>query len=257
MIDLATITHKARDWMHIRHRLQNSFGLCDPSCFKPRKSPMLCEIDTAGPTLASFVRPAPHILRVGLANGSKAPVTVVDRQSENETWVACMIAIRDSSDTQAFGTLFGHFAPRVKAFLMKSGTDAALAEECAQDVMATLWQKAHLFDPSRASVATWIFTIARNRRIDALRKDRRPEPEDVDWGPEDVPDQADVLALQQDSDALTRAVAALPEKQRTLIQAAYYGDLSHSEIASETGLPLGTIKSRIRLALDRLRHAMK
>jgi len=168
-----------------------------------------------------------------------------------------MIAVRDNRDTDAFASLFGHFAPRVKAFLMKSGTDAAQAEECAQDVMATLWQKAHLFDPSRASVATWVFTIARNRRIDALRKDRRPEPEDITWGPEETPDQADVLALQQDSEALVSAMATLPDKQRHLIEAAYFGDLSHSEIARETGLPLGTIKSRIRLALERLRHAMK
>jgi RNA polymerase sigma-70 factor (ECF subfamily) len=144
----------------------------------------------------------------------------------------------------------------VKGFLMKSGADAALAEECAQDVMATLWQKAGLFDPSRASVATWVFTIARNRRIDALRKARRPEPEDLPWGPEPEPDQAEVLEAQQDTDRLGAALAQLPEKQRALIERAFYGDLSHSEIAAETGLPLGTIKSRIRLALERLRQQM-
>jgi RNA polymerase sigma-70 factor (ECF subfamily) len=122
--------------------------------------------------------------------------------------------------------------------------------------MATLWRKAHLFDPAKASVSTWIFTIARNRRIDFLRKDRRPEPEELTWGPEQEPDQADVLALAQDTEKLGEALAALPEKQRNLIEKAYFGDLSHSEIAAETGLPLGTIKSRIRLALERLRHAM-
>jgi RNA polymerase sigma-70 factor (ECF subfamily) len=144
----------------------------------------------------------------------------------------------------------------VKGFLMKSGADAALAEECAQDVMATLWQKAGLFDPSRASVATWVFTIARNRRIDALRKSRRPEPEDLPWGPEPEPDQAEVMEAQQDTERLGTALAQLPEKQRALIERAFYGDLSHSEIAAETGLPLGTIKSRIRLALERLRQQM-
>lgn len=159
-------------------------------------------------------------------------------------------------DQRSFAELFGHFAPRVKAFLMKSGASEALAEECAQDVMATLWHKAHLFDPTRASVSTWIFTIARNKKIDALRKQRRPEPEDLTWGPEPEPDQADVMALQQDSRRLGDALRQLPEKQRELIERAYFGDLTHSEIAAETGLPLGTIKSRIRLALDRLRHAM-
>jgi RNA polymerase sigma factor (sigma-70 family) len=171
-------------------------------------------------------------------------------------WTALLRQVRDHQDKVAFAALFRHFAPRVKAFLMKSGADAALAEECAQDVMATLWQKAHLFDPTRASVATWIFTIARNRRIDALRKARRPEPEDLPWGPEPEPDQADALEMQQETDRLGEALAQLPEKQRALIVRAYYGDLSHSEIAAETGLPLGTIKSRIRLALDRLRHQM-
>ena len=78
----------------------------------------------------------------------------------------------------AFADLFRHFAPRVKAFLMKSGTGEALAEEVTQEVMATLWRKAHMFDPARATVATWIFTIARNRKIDALRKQNRPEPEE-------------------------------------------------------------------------------
>jgi RNA polymerase sigma-70 factor (ECF subfamily) len=123
--------------------------------------------------------------------------------------------------------------------------------------MATLWHKAHLFDPTRASVATWIFTIARNRRIDALRKERRAEPEELPWGPEEAAPQDHVLALQEEAAALGDALRKLPEKQRVLIERAYFGDLSHSEIAEETGLPLGTIKSRIRLALDRLRHAMK
>nr|WP_210878613.1 sigma-70 family RNA polymerase sigma factor [Roseovarius autotrophicus] len=178
-------------------------------------------------------------------------------KTENEDWVACMALVRDAGDEVAFARLFGHFAPRVKAFLMRSGADAALAEEVAQDVMATLWRKSHLFDPTRASVATWIFTIARNRRIDALRRAKRPEPEDLPWGPEPEPDQTEALMMQQESEKLGLALATLPEKQRVLIEKAYFGDLSHSEIAEETGLPLGTIKSRIRLALDRLRHAMK
>ncbi|MEM6579302.1 MAG: sigma-70 family RNA polymerase sigma factor [Pseudomonadota bacterium] len=179
-------------------------------------------------------------------------------KGEQETdWAEVVARIRDERDRQAFRALFVHFAPRVKAFLLRSGADASLAEECTQDVMATLWQKSHLFDPSRASVATWIYTIARNRKIDALRKLRRPEPEDLSWGPDEEPDQEDVLALQQESEKLGEAIAQLPEKQKELIEKAYFGNLTHSEIADVTGLPLGTIKSRIRLALDRLRHTMK
>lgn len=181
------------------------------------------------------------------------PVTDLSKRLE---WVAQIEAIRDRQDQQAFAELFRYFAPRVKAFLMKSGSPADFAEECTQDVMATLWRKAHMFDGTKASVSTWIFTIARNRKIDMIRKDRRPEPEDLLWGPESEPSAAEIMAIQQDSDELARALATLPDKQRKLIERAYFGELSHSEIAAETGLPLGTIKSRIRLALDRLRHAM-
>ena len=172
-------------------------------------------------------------------------------------WVDDLIAVRDDRDETAFIRVFGHFGPRVKAFLMRTGMDAALAEECAQEVLVTVWNKAHLYDASRASPSTWIVTIARNKKIDVLRKQRRPEPEDLPWGPEAEPDQAEVLGLQQESEQLGRALRDLPEKQRELIEKAYFGDLSHSEIADQTGLPLGTIKSRIRLALERLRHSMK
>jgi RNA polymerase sigma factor (sigma-70 family) len=191
------------------------------------------------------------------ATGVRQNTGLVVSRTEGETdWAGLLIRVRDHQDKAAFAALFRHFAPRVKGFLMKSGAGATLAEECAQDVMATLWQKAHLFDPTRASVATWVFTIARNRRIDALRKARRAEPEELDWGPEPEPDQAAVMEAQEETERLGRALAGLPERQRALIERAFYGDLSHSEIAAETGLPLGTIKSRIRLALDKLRHEM-
>ena len=125
-----------------------------------------------------------------------------------------------------------------------------------QEVMATVWQKAHMFDPARASVATWIFTIARNRRIDILRRSRRPEPEDLPWGPEPEADPADAVSLQQESRILGEALKDLPDNQRELIEKAYFGDMTHGEIARVTGLPLGTIKSRIRLALEKLRQSM-
>ena len=191
-----------------------------------------------------------------MSSDAKARVVMKERAEANEDWVSLMVRVRDEQDRVAFARLFQHFAPRVKAFLMKSGASEAMAEECAQEVMATLWTKAQMFDPARASVSTWIFTIARNKKIDALRKMRRPEPEDLPWGPEAEPDQADAMALRQESDRLKNAIKALPDKQRELIERAYFGDLSHSEIAEITGLPLGTIKSRIRLALERLRHAM-
>ena len=207
--------------------------------------------------------PVGHVTRV-MSKDKKAELAAVtvgtgtpNPQDEAVLCANCIVRIRSDQDRVAFAELFQHFAPRVKAFLMRSGADVTMAEECTQEVMATVWQKAHLYDPSRASAATWIFTIARNRKIDAIRKMRRPEPEELTWGPEEEPDQAETLALQQETEALGEALASLPEKQRELIEKAYFGALSHSEIAAETGLPLGTIKSRIRLALDRLRHKLK
>lgn len=184
----------------------------------------------------------------------KGQVRVSDRQQID--WAAEVRKVAQVQDADAFAALFDHFAPRVKAFLLKSGAEYSVAEECAQDVMVTVWNKAAQFDPARASVATWIYTIARNRRIDMLRRDRRPEPEDIFWGPEEEPDQFDAFALQQETDKLAIALRDLPEKQREMIESAYFGDLTHSEIAEATGLPLGTIKSRIRLALERLRHSL-
>lgn len=179
------------------------------------------------------------------------------RTVEAGEWVGQVRRIADAKDQAAFAEVFGHFAPRVKGFLIRSGLSEAMAEDCTQEVMATLWHKAALFDPCKASVATWVFTIARNRKIDMLRKQRRPEPEDLPWGPEPHPEQVEVLGRQQEATRLGAALAALPEAQRDLVRAAYFGDLSHSEIAEKTGLPLGTIKSRLRLALEKLRHAMQ
>ena len=174
-----------------------------------------------------------------------------------KNWVKQLQQVQKSQDSKAFAELFDYFAPRVKSFLIRSGASNSMAEDCAQEVMATVWLKAHLFDPSRASVSTWIFTIARNKNIDALRKQRRPEPEDLTWGPESEPEAADILTLQQETEQLRLAMSALPDAQQALLQKAYFGDLSHSEIAVETGLPLGTIKSRLRLALDKLRQTMR
>ena len=228
----------------------------DPTWVRQRNTVMFTEMDTV---VQDDVATAPAARPAGRGTkrtkGSSVNGTKNNGAAKCE-WVSHVKRIRQSQDQAAFAELFQHFAPRVKAFLIRSGSDATLAEECAQEVMATLWHKAHLFDPSRATVATWVFTIARNKRIDAIRKQRRPEPEELTWGPEAEPEQEDVIALQQETAQLKTALLQLPEAQRELIEKAYFGDLSHREIASQTGLPLGTIKSRIRLALDRLRHAM-
>ena len=176
--------------------------------------------------------------------------------SEQTIW---MLAIRDQRDKAAFGRLFDYYAPRLKGFIIRAGAPRAQAEDVVQDVMLTVWRKAHLFDPNRAQVSSWIYQIARNRQIDVIRKEARPMPEALkaeDDGSVE-PDAGQVMALEQETDKLRMALDKLAPAQREMIERAYLGELSHSEIREATGLPLGTIKSRIRLGLERLRHELK
>ncbi|MGR3365088.1 MAG: sigma-70 family RNA polymerase sigma factor [Maritimibacter harenae] len=169
-----------------------------------------------------------------------------------------MLAIRDQRDKRAFAQLFDHFAPRLKGFVIRSGAAPGQAEDIVQDVMLSVWRKAHLFDPERAQVSSWIYQIARNRQIDIARKNGRPLPEALKAEEtETEPDAGQVLALEQETDVLREALNRLNPDQREMIEKAYLGELSHSDIAETTGLPLGTIKSRIRLGLERLRHELK
>ena len=167
-----------------------------------------------------------------------------------------MIAVRDERDRAAFASLFDHFAPRLKGFIMRSGTSAAQAEEIVQEVMLTVWRKANLFDPHRAQVSAWIYQIARNQQIDVIRKERRPLPEELGANTEVEPDASQILAVEQEAGQLKQAIAKLKPDQRDIIEKAYLGELTHQEISNQTGLPLGTIKSRIRLGLERLRHEL-
>ena len=180
----------------------------------------------------------------------------IDTWDESE-WARRLLAVGRHRDRDAFEELFTHFAPRVKSFLMRTGLSDGQAEDCMQDAMVSVWRKAHLFDPARAGASTWVFSIARNRKIDLIRAARRPEPEDLPWGPEPERDQADALSLKDDSRRLADAIAQLPPPQRDLIEHAFFGEMTHAEIVAVTGLPLGTIKSRIRLGIDRLRRAME
>lgn len=163
-------------------------------------------------------------------------------------------AIAARQDRDAFASLFAFYAPRVKSYLMRLGAAEALAEELAQDVMATVWRKAGLYDPTQASPSTWIFRIARNRRIDVLRRTQRPlDGEDPALQPDAPPAPDDAVSAAQEESLVRNALPHLPEEQLALIRAAFYEGLSHAEIAERTGLPLGTVKSRIRLALEKLR----
>jgi RNA polymerase sigma factor (sigma-70 family) len=168
-------------------------------------------------------------------------------------------AVGRDQDRSAFVALFAHFAPRVKAYLVHAGSDSAAADELTQEVMLQVWRKAAYFDPAQANAATWIFTIARNKRIDAFRRGRRPEfdPNDVALTPEPEAAADQVLDAAEQAERLGNAIRALPAEQATLLHQAFFQDKSHSVIAAESGLPLGTVKSRLRLALARLRAGLR
>ncbi|PJE28038.1 sigma-70 family RNA polymerase sigma factor [Pseudooceanicola antarcticus] len=168
-----------------------------------------------------------------------------------------MLAVRDQRDRQAFARLFAFYAPRVKGVLMRSGMGSAAAEDVVQDVMLAVWHKAAQFDPARAQVSGWIYRIARNRQVDIARKAGRPLPEEVETETPPEADPGALMALAEESGKLRQALAKLKPEQREVITRAYLGDLTHGEIREQTGLPLGTIKSRIRLGLERLRHELK
>ena len=183
--------------------------------------------------------------------------TGVDRtEKKMDAWSKCLIAVRDEEDSASFARLFQHFGPRVKSFLISKGASDGVAEEAMQEAMATVWFKARLFDPARASASTWIFTIARNKFLDSIRKTNRPEPEDVDWEGEAPQEPMELVAAAEEAKLVKEAIEQLPDGQKEIVQKAFFGDLSHSEIAALTGLPLGTIKSRIRLGLERMRKEL-
>ena len=158
----------------------------------------------------------------------------------------------------AFKKLFEYFAPRLKGYLMRLGSSEAQAEELVQDVMLTVWRKAALFDRRKAAASTWLFTIARNRRIDILRREKYPEldPEDPALVPDEEVQPDDAVIMAERKAEVQSAMATLPEEQVELVKLAFYKGWSHSEIAKETGLPLGTVKSRLRLSFTRLKEAL-
>jgi RNA polymerase sigma-70 factor, ECF subfamily len=176
-------------------------------------------------------------------------------ERERNRFCDLMERVAQFKDKSAYGELFSYYGPRVKAYLLRLGAEDALAEELAQDVMVIVWRKAELYDRTQASVSTWLFRIARNKRIDAIRRTKKPEldPNDPLLLPSS-PVAADTLISGAQRDYLVReAMTDLPDEQKTLLRQAFYEGLSHREIAEQSGTPLGTVKSRLRLAFLKLR----
>ncbi len=167
--------------------------------------------------------------------------------------------VAQNLDREAFGSLFDQLAPRVKSLLMRRGMDSAGAEDVMQEVMISVWTKAGLFDATRGSVQAWVYTIARNALIDRVRK-QKPQLsiEMIEWDPIDESEGVEDRMLREErSVKLNGAMKTIPSDQLTILNMAYREELTQTEIATKLGLPLGTVKSRMRLAYAKLREAME
>ena len=172
-----------------------------------------------------------------------------------------VVAVAKRQDKAAFTTLFDHFAPRIKAYLMRLGASPGNADEMTQDVMLVLWRKSALFDPGRSSLRTWLYRVARNRRIDMMRRERIDFLDPADFALDvidpSIHDADQQIDMRDRGDLLLRALGTLSEDQASLVRLAFFESLSHSEIAERTKIPLGTVKSRIRLAFASLRRQLE
>jgi len=169
-----------------------------------------------------------------------------------------LIAVGACRDDKAFSMLFDHFRPRVQAQLVRLGVAPVAAEDLTQDVMETIWRKAHLYDPRKSAASTWVQQIARNRRIDVRRRSREFAfaAEDFHAIPDPAEGSDDCFDAARRERRIRVALDALPHEQFTLVRLAFFEGLSHSTIARRLNLPLGTVKSRLRLAFVCLRRLL-
>ena len=187
------------------------------------------------------------------------PENLTDRHNEDQVARRLIVSVARNLDREAFAQLFDAFAPRLKSFMIRKGASPEVAEDLVQETMISVWRKAGLYDPSKGSALTWIFTIARNLRIDRIRKESSmPLSELGDYdAPSDEMANDDVLSRKQESQRVAQALAEIPAEQKQVIMLAFVDDISQSEIAERLKLPLGTVKSRMRLAYARLRKNLE
>jgi len=226
----------------------------------PVQSSMIASLSIAQPfdalRLRRVSRRRPCVAPVAASGAAMSDSSDATRRSDE--WSDRIGAIAASEDRAAFSDLFAFFAPRVKGYLQRTGTSEAQAEEIAQETLLAVWRKARLYDPGNASAATWIFTIARNLRIDSLRRERRGgairvEQVEAEFEVDGAP-LADARLMTTETEARVRkALKALPSDQMRVIEMSFFEERPHGEIARTLQIPLGTVKSRVRLAMGRLR----
>ncbi len=190
-----------------------------------------------------------------LRSMSVSTPTLKEPLTQPEEMTIHLQAVAISQDKTAFAALFAYYGPRLKAYMRSLGANDGTAEELAQEAMLSVWRKAHQFNAEKASAGTWIFTIARNLRIDVLRKERRPEidPNDPALVPDSDPEPDIQASMEQQRVLLHKAIHELPEDQALVLKKSFFEDKPHAVIASELNIPLGTVKSRLRLAFNRVR----
>ncbi len=183
----------------------------------------------------------------------------IDRQREDQVARQLILNIAKNLDKQAFATLFDLQAPRLKSFMMRRGASPEQAEDLVQEAMISVWTKAGLYNPDKGSVLTWVFTIAKNLRIDRIRKEASmPLAELIDYdAPSDEPGHDEMLMRRQESQQVARALTEIPPEQKQVLMLSFVEDMPQMEIARRLGLPLGTVKSRMRLAYMRLRKTLE
>ena len=193
-----------------------------------------------------------------LDKGMSSNATVASRVVPDEL-SELLIAVAEHKDRKAFIKLFEHFGPRVKSYLKRLGVNDSEADDLMQEVMLTVWRRAEQFDCRKARASTWIFTITRNKRIDAIRRERRPEldPNDPALVPDRDEDPSEAVSANEWRAAIKRAIDEVPEEQAKLLRMSFFEDKTHDAIATELDLPLGTVKSRIRLAVAKLRRSLE
>ena len=184
---------------------------------------------------------------------------VSDTMPDAERYSALIDLIAREKDKRAFSELFEHFAPRIKAIMVRAGAQPAFADDLAQEAMLTVWRKAALYSPDKGGASTWIFTIARNLRIDRLRRQSSQPHQDIDdlEMPSGQDSSEDVVVREQIVANVSAAIANLPEDQRRVVELSYIQDLAHGSIAEQLKIPIGTVKSRLRLAYEKLRPELE
>lgn len=190
---------------------------------------------------------------------ASSPTDTTSGLSASDDPSALLERIAQSRDRGALAALFGHFGPRIKSMMLRLGTSDALAEDLVQETFLSVWRKAHLYSPSRGAVSTWIFTIARNLRIDQVRRQSNKPYEDLEAIElaSDEPNGSTQLEQNEVVARVSEAITRLSPEQREVVRLSFIQDMPHAQIAETLGIPLGTVKSRLRLAYERLRPLLE